>query len=387
MTGIPVPLDHTPVIVAARRTAIGVAGRALAAVPVAELAAPVLAALAADLDGLGVPGPVDDVVLGNTRGPGGNLARVAALAAGLGVQVPGMTVDRQCGSGQAAIQAAADAVAAGASLVLAGGAESSSIQPTTIHPGAEAPYLRAAFAPTGFADPEMGSAAQALADRAGVGRARQDGYALRSHELALASIGSGAETDETVVVAGLAADERPRRMNARVLARMPGAFIPGGSVTVGNSCGLSDGAAAVAVVPERTRTELGLTGLAIRAWGQVGVDPALPGIGPVPAVRRVLDRCGLGWADVDVLEIVEAFAGQVLACTDAWGLDPLGVDTDRVCPSGGAIARGHPWGASGAMLAVALFRRLVRQDRGRIGVATCAIGGGQGVALVVERVG
>lgn len=410
--------DRTPVVIAARRTPVGTIGRGLADVDVVTLAANPLRALAADLAGLGLAGldltgqdlaglglagqgsaglgagsnldelrwTVDDVLLGNCRGPGGNLARGAALAAGLGVSVPGATIDRQCGSGQAAIQLAASQIASGsADLVFAGGAESASTQPVTSLGGR--PYTRAPFAPPGFADPDMGPAAQHLADHAGIGRDEQDEYAVRSHELALASIESGAEAAEIVPVAGLGQDDRPRRLRVDVLARFPGSFSPGGSVTAGNSCGVSDGAAAVAIVPERVRAQLGVPGLALRGWRTAGVDPALPGIGPVPAVDRLLGDHELGWPDIDSLEIVEAFAAQVLACTRAWGLDPLGVDAALVCRQGGAIARGHPWGASGAMLLVRLFSQLVRADGGRRGIATCAVGGGQGVAMLVERVG
>jgi acetyl-CoA C-acetyltransferase len=172
---------------------------------------------------------------------------------------------------------------------------------------------------------------------------------------------------------------------------MPAAFVdddadPPGSVTAGNSCGISDGAAAVMVVPEWWRAERGLTGLAIRSWAAIGVDPRLPGIGPVPAVTRVLADTSRTLDDLDVLEVTEAFAAQVLSVTDALGLDALGADADRICPLGGAIAMGHPWGASGALLMVRLFTLLMRQPEGRrVGIATCAVGGGQGIAALVER--
>lgn len=395
-----------PVIVAARRTPVRTS-RPPAIDPV-ELAAPVLSALAADLRALAaVGGPtavggltgvgglarpeargapdspsavgVDDVVLGSARGPGGNLARVAALAAGLGVHVPGVTVDRQCGSGLEAIRAAAAAVGAGqADVVLAGGVESAS----AAEPG------RAAFAPAGFPDPDMGPAAEDLARVAGIGRERQDAYALRSHRLAVAARDRGVFDAELVPAAGATRDDRPRpRLTASLLARFPPAFASGGTVTAGNSCGISDGAAAVAVISERVRAALGVPGLRILATSVVGVDPALPGLGPVPAIRDAVRRSGIGLDQVDVVEITEAFAAQVLACTDALGLDPLGADAARVCPDGGAIGLGHPWAASGALLAVRLFSRLVLRAGGRWGVAGCAIGGGQGIALVVERVG
>jgi acetyl-CoA C-acetyltransferase len=365
------------VLVAARRTPVTTAGRGLAGVAVHDLAGPVLTAL---LDDLGAdPADVDDVLLGNCTGPGGDVARVAALAAGLPPSVPGVTVDRQCGSGLEALRLAAALVASGsADLVLAGGAESAS----TGRPG------RAPFAPPGTPDPEMGEAADALAAARGVTRCRQDAYAARSHERALAAAATGVLDAELVPVAGVLTDDRPRAgLTPQRLGRFPTAFSPGGTVTAGSSCGVSDGAAAVAVVPERTRARLGLPGLAVRASAVAGVDPALPGLGAAAAVRAALSRAGLGVADVGVLEVTEAFAAQLLACTDELGLDPLGADADRVCPDGGAIAVGHPWGASGALLMVRLFSSMVRRNGPRVGVAACAVGGGQGVAVVVERVG
>jgi len=386
------PLERdpsAPVVIAALRTPIATAGRALATTPVHALAAAVLRPLAA-----GVPLPVDDVVLGECAGPGGNTARVAALAAGLGEGVPGLTVDRQCGSGLEAVRLAAALVTAGeADLVLAGGAESASTAPWR-HPvpTPEAPrpaaYQRAPFAPPGWPDPEMGAAADALAAARGITRERQDAYAARSHARAVAAAAAGAYDAELVPLDGIARDDRPRpRLTAAHLARFPAAFGPGGTVTAGSSSGISDGAAAVAVVPERVRAALGVPGLVVRASAVAGVDPALPGLGPVPAVAAALERAGLAMADVGVVELTEAFAAQVLACTDAWGLDPLGADAGRVCPGGGALALGHPWGASGAVLVVRLFTAMVRQDGPRFGVAACAVGGGQGVALVLERVG
>jgi acetyl-CoA C-acetyltransferase len=364
------------VVVAARRTPIATAGRALASCCAADLAAPVLAALAREVG----DGPVDEVVLGNCCGPGGDVARVAALGAGLGTDVTGVTVDRQCGSGLEAIRLAAALVRAGdAALVLAGGTESAS---SARNGGVQVP-----FTPPGFPDPGMGEAADALAVVAGVERARQDAYAARSHALTVAAAAAGGFDAELVAVGGVRSDDRPRaRLTIDVLARMRPAFGPGGTVTAGNACGINDGAAGVAVVPEHARAAAGMPGLRVLGTAVVGVDPALPGLGAAAAARAVLERADVDLAHVDVVEIVEAFAAQVLACTDALGLDPLGRDAGRVCPDGGAIALGHPWGASGALLVVRLFSRLVRRRLGRLGLATCAIGGGQGVALLVERV-
>jgi acetyl-CoA C-acetyltransferase len=364
-----------PVVVAALRTPIGTAGRSLAHVDAAGLAAPLLARLAAEV---GTPA---EVVLGNCTGPGGDVARVATLAAGLPAEVPALTVDRQCGSGLAAIEVGA-ALVPSRGLVLAGGVESASTAPWRFWPpvGDAAPvrYERAPFAPADLGDPDMGLAADVLAEKAGVTRARQDAYAARSHQRAWAALDDGRYADEVVPVAGVERDERPRAgLTAERLARFPAAFRPGGTVTTGNSCGINDGAAVVALAP----AEAGLPGLRVLATASAGVDPNLPGLGVVPATRLALDRAGVTLDDVDVVEINEAFAGQVLACCDALDLDPA-----RVCPEGGALALGHPWGASGAVLVVRLFSQLVRRGAGRLGLAAIAVGGGQGVAAVFEAV-
>ncbi|MFI9553018.1 thiolase family protein [Nonomuraea endophytica] len=371
-----------PVVVAARRTPIGTAGHAFKTLTADRLAAPVLAAVLADVRKAGGGHPdVDDVVLGNCMGPGGNLARVSALAAGFGHEVPGLTVDRQCGSGLAAILLAGQAVSAGeAEFVIAGGAESASTAPLRTRRGAAEPYERAPFTPDGHPDPDMGPAAEALARARGVSRERQDAYAIDSHAKALA----GDFAREMVAVGERETDERPRVLRERSLARLPAAFVPGGTVTAGNSSPISDGAAAVAVADER----LGLPGLRLVAGSVVGCDPELPGWGPVPAVRRVLRRAGAELGQVAAVEIVEAFAAQVLAVTDALGLDPLGADRTRVCADGGALALGHPWGASGAVVVTRLFHRLVGAGapRGTLGLATAAVGGGLGVAALFEVV-
>ncbi|NBE98524.1 thiolase family protein [Nonomuraea sp. KC401] len=369
------------VVVAARRTPIGTAGHAYKELTVDRLAAPVIAAVAGDVEGR----PVDDVVLGNCMGPGGNVARLSALAAGLGHEVPGVTVDRQCGSGLAAILLAAQAVRSGdMDLVIAGGAESASTAPLRTRRGEAQPYARAPFTPGGHPDPDMGPAAEALAASCGVSRERQDAYACRSHAAALAARAAGRFSDEIVPVGGRDGDQRPRPMRASSLARLPAAFTAGGTVTAGNASPVSDGAAAVAIVPDRA----GLPGLRLVAGSVVGCDPGLPGWGPVPAVRRVLARAGVEVERVAAVEIVEAFSAQVLAVTDALGLDPLGADGERVCPDGGALALGHPWGATGAVVVTRLFTRLVRAGAppGTLGLATAAVGGGLGVAALFEVV-
>jgi acetyl-CoA C-acetyltransferase len=370
-----------PVVVAALRTPIGTAGRSLAEVDAASLAAPVLRRIADDLPEV----RVHEVVLGNCMGPGGDVARVATLAAGLPVEVPALTVDRQCGSGLAALTTAAALVREAPGLVLAGGTESASTAPWRFWPPSPGHqpqrFERAPFAPAELGDPDMGLAADLLAGERGVSRERQDAYAAESHTRAHAAQQAGAFDEEIVPVGGIDRDDRPRPgMTAERLARLRPAFRPGGTVTAGNACGVNDGAAAVAVVDADTHVQLGLPGLRILATATVGVDPNRPGTGIVPAVHAALDRAGVWLEEVDVVELNEAFAGQVLACCDELGLDPA-----RVCPQGGALALGHPWGASGAVLVVRLFSQMVRQEQGRYGLAAIAVGGGQGVAMVVER--
>lgn len=367
-----------PVIVAAARSPIGTSGRSLSALTADRIAGPVLAA-SLERSGLRAD-EVDDVVLGNCMGPGGNVARSAALAAGLPVGVPALTVDRQCASGLAAVDVAAHLVRGGARAVLAGGVESASTAPWRLWPPVDGSepvrYERAPFAPDDRDDPEMGVANDLLAEEAGVTRERQDEYAARSHARAVAARDEGRFDDEIVPLGAVARDDRPRAtLTVDKLARLRPAFRPDGSVTAGTSCGISDGAAALAVVDGST----GVGGLRILSSATAGVEPARPGRGLVPATRIALQRAGIGLDDLDAIEINEAFAGQVLACCDELDLDPL-----RVCRDGGALALGHPWGASGAVLLVRLFHQLVTQRRGRLGLAAIAAGGGQGVAMVVE---
>ncbi|GAA1790940.1 thiolase family protein [Agromyces lapidis] len=383
-------MNTSPVLVAARRTPIGTAGRGFAAHPVDALAAPVLAAVAAELAPAGLP--IDDVVLGNCMGPGGDLARVAALRAGLGTSVPGVTVDRQCGSGLDAVMQAAARVRAGdARLLVAGGAESASTAPHRLWPGSGERYTRAPFAPPGFADPDMGPAADHLAAVQGITRARQDAWAERSHRLALEAQAVGRFDAELVPVDGIARDDRPRAMSAATLARVAPAFVEASmtradgaaheaTVTAGNSCGFSDGAAAMAVTLPELARELGLPALRVRAAAVSAGDPALPGLGAAPAAAAALDRAGLTARDLGFVEITEAFAAQLLAVSDALSLDEGVINTD-----GGAIALGHPWGASGAVLLVRLAARMLGADDDRPGLAACSIGGGQGIAMIVER--
>ncbi|BDZ56036.1 thiolase family protein [Agromyces marinus] len=385
--------DPRPILVATRRTAIATAARGFARHTVDALAAPVLADVARTVAPAGAP--IDDVILGNCMGPGGDLARVAALRAGLGTHVPGVTVDRQCGSGLDAVVQAASRVRAGdASLVLAGGAESASTAPHRHWPDGGARYTRAPFAPTGFPDPDMGPAAEHLARARGIGRDRQDAWAARSHALAAAARDAGRFAAEIVPVDGVDRDDRPRAsIDAAVLARFEPAFPTAGradaasgrhdrgTVTGGNSCGFSDGAAAMAVTTAAVARATGLPALRVRSVAIAAGDPALPGLGAAWAGRRALERAGMTPHDLGFVEITEAFAAQVLAVSDELGLDEATISGD-----GGAIALGHPWGASGAVLLVRLAARMAAADDARAGLAACSIGGGQGVAMIVERV-
>jgi len=375
------------VIVAARRTPIGTAGHGLAKLAASDLAAATLVAVTKDLADLGLTEEPAEIVLGNCMGPGGNLARVAALQAGLPGSSPAITVDHQCGSGLAAVDLAAALATRPArqdALMLAGGVESASTAPWRFWPPAgDAPprrYERAPFTPAELGDPEMGEAAGRVAQEAGISREQQDEYAARSHTRAVAAMQSGAFDAELVPVGNLIADERPRPgFTIDRLARLKPAFRPGGTVTAGNSCGISDGAAVVALITGQRRQQLGLPGLRILGTATVGVDPQRPGLGIVPAVEQALADADLRLSEIGVVEFNEAFAGQILACAAQLGLDP-----ERICREGGALALGHPWGASGAVLLVRLFSQLVRAGTGRYGLAAIAVGGGQGVAMVVE---
>jgi len=384
--------EHTrPVVIAARRTPISTRGMRLRGRSVHELAAPVIRRCLADAErAIGSSLAVGDVVLGNCMGPGGNIARLSALAADLDVSVPGMTIDRQCGSGLSAIITASDAIRAGDSrLLLAGGAESASTAPLRIAHGV--PYARAAFSPTGFPDPEMGPAAQELAAAFGIDRDRQDAYAERSHRLALVQLEAGGFDNELVALDELGRDDSPRERMTDLLPRFPSLYptLDGpatGSVTAGNSCRISDGAAVVAIVSTGSRGDA--PGLALLAHATIGCDPALPGIGPVAAVNQVLAVAGVSLDDIAAFEIVEAFAAQSLAVLYSLGLATHDFVDPRVCSGGGALALGHPWGASGAVSVVRLFTRLVREGApaGSLGIATAAVGGGMGVAALFEVV-
>ncbi|MBK8908380.1 MAG: thiolase family protein [Rhodospirillales bacterium] len=380
------------VIVAARRAPIGRIGGSLRHLDVAALAAPVLQAVLADARL--TPTEVDDVILGNAAGPGGNPGRLAALTAGFPVSTPGVTVDRQCGSGLEAITIAARLIAAGAGDVyIAGGVESASTAPWRLERpgspyGAPRLYQRARFAPDTIGDPEMGVAAENVARQYGISRERQDRYALASHQKAVQSQQEGRFAGEIVPMRGadgapVSVDECPRGDTSfAALASLPPVFVPGGTVTAGNACPINDGAAAVVVVSERRFRKMRFAaGLRVIDSAAAGVDPNLLGAGPIASTHKLFARLAdRRLADVDVVEFNEAFAAQVLACLDA-----LEIPQDKVSIGGGAIALGHPWGASGAILVVRLFTELVRRPTdARTALATLGIAGGLGISALFE---
>lgn len=382
------PPGRQPVIIAARRTPVCPVNGALRSLRAHELLAPVLRAL---VDGLELdPASVADVVIGNAVGGGGNVARLALLDAGLPATVPGITVDRQCGSGLDAIALAARLVAAGGSEVyLAGGVESTSTAPMRANrtdDGGLEFYRRAQFVPADFGDPDMGVAAETVAGEYGVGRDRQDEFALASHKKALTAIREGRFEAELVpmdTAAGpVSVDAGPRSgLTPAIMARFPAAFVPGGTVTAGNSCFDADGASAVVITSLQRARELGAPdGLLVRGTATAGVDPQLLGIGAVPAARQVLAGAGVSAGDVELVEFNEAFASQTLACLDQLAIEPARVNLD-----GGALALGHAYGASGAVLVTRLLAQARKTaNPGALALAMISMAGGMGTAALLE---
>ena len=394
-----------PVIVGAVRTPVGRHGGALARVRPDDLAAAAIAALVerTRVD----PRSIDDVILGCTNQAGEdsrNVGRMAALLAGLPVEVPGQTVNRLCGSGLQAVVAAAHAIRAGeARCVVAGGVESMSRAPwVTLKPDTAFPRGAPATADstigwrfTNSRFPaewtiSMGETAEEVAIRYGISREDQDAFALESQARTARAIAADRFAGEIVPVTVTDArgratvverDEPPRPdTSAEALGALMPAFRKGGTVTAGSSSGINDGASAVLVMAEEAAREAGLVPLArIVATAVAGVPPEIMGIGPVPAMRKALERAGIGAGALDLIELNEAFAAQALACIRELGLDPA-----RVNVNGGAISLGHPLGSSGSRIVTTLVHELARRG-GRYGVATMCIGVGQGIAVILER--
>jgi acetyl-CoA C-acetyltransferase len=385
------------VVLSAVRTPIGRYGGALAGVRPDDLAA---LAVGAAVERAGIdPAGIDDVYLGCANQAGEDnrdVARMAVLLAGLPQSVPGVTLNRLCASGLSAVVSACHAVIAGdADLVVAGGVESMTRAPLSMpKPGRafERGHRTVYDTTLGWRYPNprleamfplesMGETGENVAERWDVSRADQDAFALRSQERWAAAQAAGRFADELVPVGDVDRDEHPRPdTTSEGLAALKPAFRAGGSVTAGNSSGMNDGAAAVVVASEERAAALGAEPLAaFRGAASAGVDPRVMGIGPIPAVRKLLDRTGLAAADIDLVELNEAFASQSVAVVRELGLDP-----ERVNVNGGAIALGHPLGMSGARLVVSLLHELRRRG-GRYGLATLCVGVGQGQAALFER--
>ncbi len=388
------------VIVAAARTAVGKFGGTLASTPAPELGAAVINELLkrAKLEG----GQIGEVILGQVlqAGAGQNPARQAVIKAGMPTGVPAMTINKVCGSGLKAVMLAAQAIRDGDSeIVIAGGQENMSLSPHVLPNSRNGARmgdwkLVDSMIVDGLWDVynqyHMGITAENVAKQYGITREAQDALALASQQKAAAAQDAGKFKDEIVPFSiaqkkgdpiVFAADEfLNRKTSAEGLAGLRPAFDKAGSVTAGNASGLNDGAAGVVVMSAKTADKLGLTPLArIASYASAGLDPKIMGMGPVPAAQRALERAGWKPADLDLLEINEAFAAQACAVHNE-----MGWDTSKVNVNGGAIAIGHPIGASGCRILVTLLHEMQRRGAKK-GIASLCIGGGMGVALTVER--
>ncbi|QEE41626.1 MULTISPECIES: beta-ketothiolase BktB [unclassified Methylobacterium] len=386
------------VITGAVRTAIGTFGGSLAAIPPAALAAQCVAE--ALKRAATAPEAIGHVVFGSvipTEPRDAYLARIAAMEGGIPKEVPAMTVNRLCGSGLQAIVSAAQSILLGdADTAVAGGAESMSRAPHLLKVGRTGQrmgdavlvdYMLGALNDP-FGNGHMGVTAENVAERYAVSRDQQDAFAAESQARAARAIREGRFRDQILPVAvqrtretvAFDTDEHPKAASAEDLAKLRPAFSKTGSVTAGNASGLNDGAAALVLSSADRAERDGRTPLArIVGYAHAGVDPSEMGMGPVPAVRRLLERTGLRAADFDVIESNEAFASQACAVSRELDLDPA-----KVNPNGGAIALGHPIGATGAIITVKALYELARTG-GRYGLVTMCIGGGQGIAMAVER--
>ena len=384
---------HRAVVLSAVRTPVGRYGGALAEVRPDDLAA---AAIGAAVERAGVePGEIEDVYFGAANQAGEdnrNVARMAALLAGLPESVAGVTLNRLCASGLSAVVSACHAVAAGdGELFVAGGVESMTRAPLVMaKPEQSFPRGNQTVWDTTlgwrFPNPRMeemfpletmGETGENVAERWSVSREEQDAFALRSQQ----RWAEADFSDELVAVNGLERDEHPRPDTTQEkLGTLRPAFREGGTVTAGNSSGINDGAAALVIASEGKARELGAEPLGAFVGSAVaGVDPRVMGIGPIPAVRKLLDRAGVSVDDLDLVELNEAFASQSLVV-----IRELGLDSEKVNVNGGAIAIGHPLGMSGARLVVTLLHELRRRG-GRYGLATLCVGVGQGQAALFER--
>ncbi len=388
------------VIVSGVRTAIGSYGKSLKAVPPSDLAAGIIKE---SLNRAGIDGShVDQVIMGNviqTIGDASNPARTAALKAGLPVETPAYTLNRLCGSGLQAVNSAYETIVSGAvEVVLAVGLESMSNAPYLLE-GARwgcrmgdsklRDGLIAVLTDSNYLV-HMGVTAENLAEKYQISREEQDEFALLSHQRAVAAIESGKFEAQMVPVdvpgrkgetVRFCIDEHPRAdVSLAGLAKLKPVFKKDGTVTAGNASGINDAAAAVVLMTGDRAREFGLEPLAkIKGYATAGVEPLYMGYGPVPATNKALERAGLTLQDIDLIELNEAFAAQYLACEKA-----LGLDRDKVNVNGGAIALGHPLGATGVIILIKLIYEMLERNA-RYGLATACIGGGQGIATIIER--
>ncbi|WP_147534666.1 acetyl-CoA C-acyltransferase [Bacillus marasmi] len=359
------------VIVNAKRTPIGKINGMFKNLTADELAAPIIRELA-----LGVP-HVNEIILGNIVGPGGNVARVAALKAGLPLSITGLTIDRQCSAGLEAIRVASCFIQAGAgTCYIAGGVESTS---TSLFPN------RARFAPEEIGDPDMGVAAEHVAQKYDISRKKQDDYTLQSYEKSWNAFQQGIYMNEIVPIKGKSDDEvffKPRKMEALLKRSLPLFSDNNGTVTAANSCAINDGASSVLLMEESFAIANGYRPVLRFVDSAVaGVHPNYPGISPVPTITQLLERNQLTIQDIDLIEINEAFASKIVACSEA-----LDIPSDKLNVRGGALTLGHPYGASGAILVTRLFYEVQRMDNPKYCIAAVGSGGGIGVALLFEVV-
>jgi acetyl-CoA C-acetyltransferase len=379
------------IVIAARRTAIGRVGGLHRGRRLDQLAAPLITAVLADA-GLD-PSAIGEVIVGNAAGGGGNPARLIALAAGQPETIPAHTVDRQCASGLDAIISAARLIeTGGAEAVIAGGAESPSTAPWRVEkPGnlyTDTPrfFTQAPFTPADMASPDMIEAAENVAREYGIARERQDAFALESHRRAVTAQEAGLFAGEILALSSApeeGRDEGPRAsLSLPLLARMP-ALLPGGTVTAGNSCAVNDGAAMTLLVSEDLHRRLGAPpGLRLVAAASAGIAPRILGMASVPAMQAACRQAGLTPPDFMAIELNEAFASQALATMDELALDPGIVNA-----TGGALAFGHAYGASGAALVTRLYSRIIRNHTGSAAgpaAAMIAAAGGLGVAAIFQ---
>lgn len=382
------------VIVSAVRTPIAKKGGALATIDPSVYGGLVIKETLARCEVAG--NDVDDVIFGNCLAGGGNMSRLSLLQAGLPHTVAGVTIDRQCGSGINSVALAAEAIIAGrADITVAGGTESMSRSPYLLAPQERTydrmppRFVKRQLSPDYIGNPPMGMTAENLVEKYSISRKEQDEFALESQQKMAAAVEQGLFNEQIVSVAVKGRkgqvifdkDEHPRpEVTMESLQALSPVFKEGGSVTAGNSSGVNDGAAALVIMSAIEARKRNLEPLAyVKDWAVAGVDPNIMGIGPVPAIRKLLERTSLSLDEVDLIELNEAFAAQVIACDRE-----LTMNRSRLNVNGGAISHGHPIAATGGVLVTKLAYEMKRRDVKR-GLVSACIGGGQGIALMLER--